>query len=117
MKYTEDDLKHRYESMETDILSNLYIEGGLTDEAELLLSEVLQKRGIVPEELLPECNKNFTSNELRRKEIELEIEEIKNKLERFKTNKKNNETSTKSSIYKEKNFEKNQKIALILIQL
>lgn len=48
-------LRNRYEAMDTDQLSELYVSGGLTgltENAEEILCDVLKSRGVVPEELL-----------------------------------------------------------------
>jgi len=60
-------LRNRYEAMDTDQLSELYVSGGLTgltENAEEILYDVLKERGVVPEELLlsiEETDENVTS--------------------------------------------------------
>lgn len=50
MKITEQDLRERYESLETDQLIELQTRGGLTDTATRVLEQVLAERSVSTEE-------------------------------------------------------------------
>ncbi len=65
--------RHRYEAMDTNNLTELYCDGGLTNEAELILADVLRERGIVPEKLLLEIE-NEAKKEQYKKDEEIENE-------------------------------------------
>jgi len=69
--------RHRYEAMDTNNLTELYCDGGLTNEAELILADVLRERGIVPEELLLEIE-NEAKKEQYKKDEEERNKEIEN---------------------------------------
>ncbi len=46
MAINSNDLKNHYNSLETEILEEIYAKGGLTDKAKLILDKILRSRGV-----------------------------------------------------------------------
>ena len=78
MASSNESFQLRYEAMDTNELTKLYCDGGLTNDAELVLADVLRERGIVPEELLLEVE-NKAKAELAKKVEKNQKRKIENK--------------------------------------